>query len=1139
MTPAQYLPQRPCNWNELPYEIAALISDQLFPSHRAACVLVSKAWHQLWTPQLWQIVTLVLDKQTERFAQLETQAALEHHGHHIRRYTARDSSRMYGFLLGPTAKSCTQLSELILNFTSPYTGRDATQTISLQSATAMLSNFEIVAAILERNPGLQRISLSGYFDGKTTTGDGRVPESLQEQDILEKLPYQRLEFLHLNATRWLSKGVGKYHEESTVKKPEFKELKHLVLSGIYTGVYSSSRINILRLLPRCINLQILEVSQLSKIYIDPLLTVLQQCCPHLRELTWHDNEDVSDEVIAQVLSFSSCGWKKLYFPLFVNFGPLSCKALMGHAETLEVLDSEGLRGLNGEPIQRFLENAKVLRHFRGAIYTRRFVFSEDVVIDASQILDLSNPNFVGERKAWACAESLESLQVLITGIPRWDVLYRREGQPLFLDLEDRAKAGSDQLERRVYSQLGKMTKLKKLLLGHPEALQGNTWDMDDIRDQIEEELHRSIVVRPFQHWCLSFSLDAGLELLRDLKELSVLDALLLHSFLNSSLLSLQRNPSHHTSLLDMNPPTRQLGITPSISDAFPTPEDLERTESLEKTLREQGLFESEEESRRREIVLGKLDKLVKEFVYLVSIKRNQGEAIAREAGGKIFTFGSYRLGVHGSGSDIDTLCVVPKIVEREDFFEVMYDLLRQRPEVTELAAVPDAFTPVITMKFSDIPIDLTFARLGLNIIHESLDLSDDSLLRNLDDRCIRSVNGSRVTDDILRLVPSIPSFRLALRCVKLWAQRRAIYSNMMGFLGGVAWAMLVARVCQLYPNACASTIVVKFFAIVQSWPWPQPVMLKPIEEGPLQVRVWNPKLYQADKAHKMPIITPAYPSMCSTHNVTDSTKAVMFSEFKKASDIVNKIIIEHAPWSLLFAKDDFFTSYNHYLQVIVSSDTEERHLRWSGLVESRIRHLVSKLERVENLVLAHPYIKGFDKVIHYRTAVEKDDAAHGVIRQPATEEADGMDDSQEPKTMYTSTFYVGLSIPPREPGTKTQRQLALATPKNEFVALVKTWDQYDEQTMSVIVKHIRSHDLPLDVIDEADRKKSKRAKSKKADEAKAPNKKRRGSVVQNGIQSDETSATSAGTPETPSTAMSSPFLKSDASAANTPVLPQA
>lgn len=51
----------------------------------------------------------------------------------------------------------------------------------------------------------------------------------------------------------------------------------------------------------------------------------------------------------------------------------------------------------------------------------------------------------------------------------------------------------------------------------------------------------------------------------------------------------------------------------------------------------------------REVVLGKLDKLVKEFVYRTSKKRQLPDADAREAGGKIFTFGSYRLGVHGAG----------------------------------------------------------------------------------------------------------------------------------------------------------------------------------------------------------------------------------------------------------------------------------------------------------------------------------------------------------------------------------------------------------------------------------------------------------------------------------------------------------
>jgi len=46
---------------------------------------------------------------------------------------------------------------------------------------------------------------------------------------------------------------------------------------------------------------------------------------------------------------------------------------------------------------------------------------------------------------------------------------------------------------------------------------------------------------------------------------------------------------------------------------------------------------------------------------------------------------------------------------------------------------------------------------------------------------------------------------------------RAIYSNVNGFLGGDAWAMLVARICQLYPNATAGAIVSRFFIIMYQW----------------------------------------------------------------------------------------------------------------------------------------------------------------------------------------------------------------------------------------------------------------------------------------------------------------------------------
>ena len=46
---------------------------------------------------------------------------------------------------------------------------------------------------------------------------------------------------------------------------------------------------------------------------------------------------------------------------------------------------------------------------------------------------------------------------------------------------------------------------------------------------------------------------------------------------------------------------------------------------------------------------------------------------------------------------------------------------------------------------------------------------------------------------------------------------RGCYSNSLGFLGGVSWAILMARVCQLYPNAAPATLVQKFFRVFDQW----------------------------------------------------------------------------------------------------------------------------------------------------------------------------------------------------------------------------------------------------------------------------------------------------------------------------------
>ncbi|KAL4401506.1 polynucleotide adenylyltransferase [Malassezia pachydermatis] len=485
--------------------------------------------------------------------------------------------------------------------------------------------------------------------------------------------------------------------------------------------------------------------------------------------------------------------------------------------------------------------------------------------------------------------------------------------------------------------------------------------------------------------------------------------------------------------------------------------------------------------RTIEVVLGRVDALVKEFVYRASMAHGLSESAARAAGGKIFTFGSYRLGVHGPGSDIDTLCVAPKHVHREDFFTIFESLLKERDDVTEVAPVPEAYVPLIKTKFMGISIDFLFATIALPRIDDSLDLRDDSLLKNLDEREVRSLGGSRVTDEILSLVPNVPVFRLALRCIKLWASRRAIYSNVLGFLGGVAWAMLVARICQLYPNEVAGAIVSRFFIILLQWKWPQPVLLKNIEDGPLPIRVWNPRLYPTDRLHRMPIITPAYPSMCATHNVSQSTQMIMTQEFQRGSEIVDRIFLGKATWSELFEKHDFFHKYKYYLQVIASSGSADLQLKWQGTVESRLRQLIMKLELVPSLILAHPFVKGFNQEsvclsdeevrqvatgdvpaeVAARTTLQE--LPEGEAAKEKDESTQASDDKTGKRTVYTTTFYIGLKVEPRQPHEGTTRRFDISYPILDFTQKVKQWDQFDESAMGIVVRSIKGYVMEGDL----------------------------------------------------------------------------
>ncbi|PWY88747.1 poly(A) polymerase Pap [Aspergillus sclerotioniger CBS 115572] len=540
------------------------------------------------------------------------------------------------------------------------------------------------------------------------------------------------------------------------------------------------------------------------------------------------------------------------------------------------------------------------------------------------------------------------------------------------------------------------------------------------------------------------------------------------------------------------PPVRQWGVTPPISTVLPTSDELAANDDLITELKVQNNFESPAETDRRQQVLQLIQRVTLEFVKTVSRKKGLSPAAVEAAGGKIFTYGSYRLGVYGPGSDIDTLVVGPKHVVIDDFFSDFPPILEKMAPpgaIEKMTPVPDAYVPIIKLELSGISIDLIFARLIIPAIPINLDLKNNDYLRGLDEREVRSLNGTRVTDEILELVPQQKTFRLALRAIKLWAQRRAIYSNIVGFPGGVAWAMLVARVCQLYPQATGSVIVGKFFRIMNKWAWPQPVLLKPIEDGPLQMKVWNPKIYHGDRFHLMPIITPAYPSMCATHNVSMSTKAVILRELQRGGDIVDKIFLKQLRWEDLFARHTFFTrDYKYYLSITASSRTKEAESVWSGLVESKIRHLVGALDRKATIAVAHPFPKGFERVhlvsseneieavksgstkyqdkgTKTETTDETKDAAHEAAALNGAENTDVAAAENKPAddthVMYTTTYYIGLELKPLEPGAS--RSLDISTDAQIFKSTCTSWAGYQPGINDLAITHVRNFDLPDDV----------------------------------------------------------------------------
>jgi poly(A) polymerase len=186
------------------------------------------------------------------------------------------------------------------------------------------------------------------------------------------------------------------------------------------------------------------------------------------------------------------------------------------------------------------------------------------------------------------------------------------------------------------------------------------------------------------------------------------------------------------------------------------------------------------------------------------------------------------------------ILVAPGVVHRENFFgtanvteedqtrdpQSLAERIRRHPDVTNFVPVEGAAVPILTFDWEGINIDLLFARLNSNSVPADFDIDNDAVLDGVDSATEKSLNGPRVTNLIAAFVSGTPeryqTFLAVVRCVRKWAKARGLYSNKMGYWGGVNINMSVAQCLQLYPNACPATLLRKYVqsATLSSLPCP-------------------------------------------------------------------------------------------------------------------------------------------------------------------------------------------------------------------------------------------------------------------------------------------------------------------------------
>jgi len=177
--------------------------------------------------------------------------------------------------------------------------------------------------------------------------------------------------------------------------------------------------------------------------------------------------------------------------------------------------------------------------------------------------------------------------------------------------------------------------------------------------------------------------------------------------------------------------------------------------------------------------------------------------------GEMLSVGAYHLGVLLPDDQVDVVYVVPLHMTLPETLAIMQENLEaMESEVEDIClAGTDGLLAAPGLQFK-----LRGVHIKLLLSHCIPDLPPpygETVVWHT-----AGVLAHDVAETLLVSVPDVTIFRDLLRFVRHWAKQRGIYGSYLGFMGGTAWAICVARICQMHPQADLAQLTARFFRVL-------------------------------------------------------------------------------------------------------------------------------------------------------------------------------------------------------------------------------------------------------------------------------------------------------------------------------------